>query len=434
MTKRFTIHDTRFKIKGFKASGIFSGIKRQKRKDLALIFSEVESSAAGMFTTNKIKAAPVRLCIERIKSGKGQAIVANSGNANACTGIQGYRDAIEMSRIAAENLGINRGGVYVSSTGVIGKPLPMEKIEAGIKKAVKKLSPEGFSDAAEAITTTDTFPKLAFEEVIIGGERVSILGIAKGSGMIHPKFALNPVSGACPDPEFDPELDSGQGSGVSGMATMLSFILSDAAIDATSLSYALKNAVESSFNKITVDGETSTNDTVIALSNGIAKNRPINQIFTEEFSLFQSALNNVTQSLARMLVKDGEGATRFIEILVDGASTLEDAENIAFSIANSPLVKTAFYGGDVNWGRIMVAIGNSGVDVYEERIDISFDDLKVVECGVRVSAFAEVEASKILKKERFRVTVDLNIGNSSVNIWTTDMSPDYIKMNASYRT
>jgi glutamate N-acetyltransferase/amino-acid N-acetyltransferase len=397
-------------VPGFKAAGIHSGIKKRKKKDLALIFSEVKVRAAGLFTTNHVKAAPVVLDIKKIRSGKGQAIVANSGNANACSGRKGFSDALEMAKITAKALEVPEEMVYVASTGVIGRYLPMDKVRKGIVKATPLLSKTGLHDAAEAIMTTDTFPKIASQKAEIGGKIVTIAGIAKGAGMIHPKLAMNSVS---------------------GMATMLCFILTDAKVEGKALNTALKASVEKSFNSITIDGDTSTNDSVICFANGLAGNREI-KLGSREFSKFQKVLDRVTSSLARMIVLDGEGATKLIEIIVKGASTEDKAKNVAFRVANSNLVKTAMNGEDPNWGRIMAAIGSSGVGVKPERINISFGNLRVVEKGLGLGR--DKEAKRILKKREIKVTIQLGKGKAQANVLTTDLSTEYVKINATYLT
>jgi len=397
-------------IPGFKASGVYGGIKRRGKKDIALIFSEVPARVAGLFTTNRVKAAPVILDIERIKSGKGQAIVANSGNANACTGKRGYSDALKMVRIAAKELGISETLVYIASTGIIGRPLPMDKVRKGIEKGVSLLSEGGLYEAAEAVMTTDTFPKIASFKEVIGGKIITVAGIAKGSGMIHPQLYPNPPS---------------------SHATMLSFILTDVKIDAMALRSALTHSVENSFNRITVDGDTSTNDTVLCFANGVADNREI-RTDNIDFKRFQRVLDKLTYSLARMIVMDGEGATKLIEVFVSGALTDNEAKRIAFKVANSNLVKTAFYGEDPNWGRIMAAIGSSGVDIHPDRINISFDGVRVVEKGIGFCA--DKEARRVLKKPHIRITIQLGKGRGKAEVLTTDLSAEYIKINSSYRS
>ena len=389
--------------RGFKAAGISCGIKKGNKKDLALIYSEVPARAAALFTTNQIKAAPLKVSAEHIKDEKAQAIVINSGIANAATGKKGLKDAKEMTKIAAEELGIEREDVLVASTGTIGTFLPMNKIAEGIKEAKGKLSREGGGDAAQAIMTTDTFPKEVAVEVDIGGKKVIIGGMAKGAGMISPH-----------------------------LATMLSFITTDVVISGELLKKALKYSITKSFNMITVDGEESTNDMVVILANGLVGNEEIDKE-NEDFKKFSSGLDEVTLKLAKMIVVDGEGATKFIEVEVKNALDWEGARKMAFSIANSLLVKTAIFGEDANWGRIMAAIGNSGVKIEEEKIDIYLGDLKLASSGCGVK-FSEEEAMKILKGKEIKIIVDLNLGEESAKVWTCDLTTEYVKINARYRT
>lgn len=389
--------------RGFKAAGISCGIKKRNKKDLALIYSEVPARAAALFTTNQIKAAPLKVSAEHIKDEKAQAIVINSGCANAATGKKGIEDAEEMTKIAAEELGIERENVLVASTGTIGTFLPMDKITKGIKEAKVKLSEDGGSNVAEAIMTTDTFPKEVAVELELGNKKVIIGGMAKGAGMISPH-----------------------------LATMLSFITTDVVISGELLKKALKSSIDKSFNMITVDGEESTNDMVVILANGLAGNEEINEE-NEDFRKFTSGLDEVALKLAKMIVKDGEGATKFIEVEVKNALKWEDAKKITFSIANSLLVKTAIFGEDANWGRIMAAIGNSGVEIEEEKIDIYLGNLKLASkgCGIK---YSEEEAKKILKGKEIKIIVDLNLGEKSAKVWTCDLTIEYVKINAHYRT
>ncbi|HEA47243.1 MAG TPA: bifunctional glutamate N-acetyltransferase/amino-acid acetyltransferase ArgJ [bacterium] len=389
--------------RGFKAAGISCGIKKRGKKDLALIYSEVMTRATALFTTNQIKAAPLKVSAEHIKDGKAQAIVINSGCANAATGKKGLKDAKEMTKIAAEELGIEREDVLVASTGTIGTFLPMDKITEGIKEAKEKLSEEGGREAAQAIMTTDTFPKEVAVELKIGDKRVIIGGTTKGAGMIFPH-----------------------------LATMLSFITTDAAISGELLKKALKSSIAKSFNMITVDGEESTNDMVVILANGLASSKEIVEE-DENFKKFSSGLDEVTLKLAKMIVMDGEGASKFVEVEIRKAKDSKEAKRIAFSIANSLLVKTAIFGEDANWGRIMAAIGNSGVKIEENKIDIYLGNLKLASkgCGVK---FSEEEAKKILKEKEVKIIVDLNLGEESAKVWTCDLTPEYVKINAHYRT
>ena len=393
-----------FKVPGFQFSGVSAGIKKDGKRDLGLIYSEVPARVAGLFTTNKVKAAPVQLDITRIKKGLCQAIVVNSGNANACTGRQGLRDAKRVSSLIAKQLGIDERLVFPSSTGVIGTPLPVEKIEGGIPELMNNLSAEGWMKTVEAMMTTDTFPKIEGATCRIKGKQVKLCGMIKGAGMIRPD-----------------------------LATMLSFLITDANIKASLLQQMLEKAAEVSYNRITIDGETSTNDTVLLLANGKA-GHPILNRMDRDGEVFQSMLLKVCQNLAESVVKDGEGATKLIEILIQGARNKEDAKQAAYAIAHSPLVKTAFFGEDANWGRILCALGYSGVQINPNRIDLFFDKVPIVKNGIGVGSKLEEKASQILKKKSFKVIVDLHQGKSQFSVLTTDLSIDYVKINASYRS
>jgi glutamate N-acetyltransferase/amino-acid N-acetyltransferase len=393
-----------FKVRGFLFSGISAGIKKDGKRDLGLIYSEVPAQIAGLFTTNAVKAAPVQLDRERVKKGLCQAIIVNSGNANACTGSLGLRDAKKVSSLVAKGLEIDEPLVFPSSTGVIGSRLPMKRIEEGIPRLVDQLSPGGWMNTVEAIMTTDTFPKVEVATCRIKGQEVKLCGMVKGAGMI------------CPN-----------------VATMLSFLVTDAHIGAPLLQRMLKKAAETSYNRITIDGEMSTNDTVLLLANGRADHPALNRM-DRDAEVFQSILSKVCQSLAQNVVKDGEGATKFVEILIRGARNDEDARGAAYAVAHSPLVKTAFFGEDANWGRILCALGHSGVSIDPNRIDVFFDKTPIVKKGMGVGPQSEKKASRILKKRSFKVTVDLHRGKKEYSLFTTDLSLDYVKINASYRS
>ena len=393
-----------FKVNGFLFSGISAGIKKDGKRDLGLIYSEVPAQVAGLFTTNAVKAAPVQWDRQRLRGGLCQAVIINSGNANACTGTQGLRDAREVSSWVAKGLGIKESLVLVSSTGVIGVPLPLKKIEEGIPRLIETLSPDEWMKTVEAIMTTDTFPKIEVATCRIRGKGVKICGMVKGAGMI------------CPN-----------------VATLLSFLVTDANIKASLLQQMLERAAEDSYNRITVDGEMSTNDTVLLLANGKAGHSPLDRM-DRDGEVFQKMLSTVCQKLAMSVVKDGEGATKFIEILVRGSRDKEDAKKAAYSIAHSPLVKTAFFGEDSNWGRIISALGHSGVKMNSNRIDIFFDKLPIVKGGMGVGGRLESKAGQVLRKKSFKITVDLHQGQSQFSLFTTDLSIDYVKINASYRT
>ncbi|HDP69426.1 MAG TPA: bifunctional glutamate N-acetyltransferase/amino-acid acetyltransferase ArgJ [Actinobacteria bacterium] len=387
----------------FKASGVSCGIKASEKKDLAVILSEVPATTSAVFTTNKMAAAPVRFSRCNARNGICRAVVINSGNANACTGLKGEEDAFEMIDKTAEALSIHPQDVIVASTGVIGVPLPMDKVEKGIVDAISLLSKEGHTDAAEAIMTTDTYSKEIAVQFEFRGKTVTIGGMAKGSGMIAPN-----------------------------MATMLAFLTTDINICRTCLRASLTEAVNKSFNMITVDGETSTNDMVAVLASGKAGNEKL-ILGDDDYNVFQKALNYVATELAKMIVKDGEGTTKFIEIDIKGAKTGKDAKKVAMVIANSNLVKTAFFGEDANWGRIISALGHSGTEIDPETVDIYFDDVQIVKNSIALS-FDENKVNEILKNDEIRVIVDLNIGDGKAKVWTCDLSYDYVKINASYRT
>lgn len=389
--------------KGFKAAGIHCGIKRFK-KDLALIVSEVPAIAAGVFTLNKVQAAPVLLCKKHLsKNEKFRAIIINSGNANACTGEQGYNDALEMAKLTAEALHINPQEVFVSSTGVIGEPLPMNKISEGIKKIVENLSEDDNLASAEAILTTDTFVKTAVASFDIDGKTVTIGGIAKGSGMIHPN-----------------------------MATMLAFITTDAAIEKNTFQSLLKNITDKTFNRIVVDGDTSTNDMVIALANGMSGIKPIVDN-TGAYELFSYNLYKVLKKLSIDIARDGEGATKLIEINVEGAKNDDEALKAAKAVALSPLVKTAIHGEDANWGRIIAAVGYSGIDFDPSKFEIIINDTPILLQNYKVALPAEV-ANKTLKPKEIKLLIKLNYGDGKATCWTCDFSEEYVKINGSYRT
>lgn len=394
--------NNKYYVPGFSFSGISSGIKKSGAKDLALIVSEQTANIAGVFTTNRIKAAPVKLDMRRIKSNRGQAIIVNSGNANACTGETGYKNADEMTKITSQELGLAKNLVYVSSTGIIGRPLQMPKIMKAIPKAVKELSPASLEYVASAIMTTDTFPKIAFRKIKIGSKMGTIASIAKGAAMI------------CPN-----------------MATMLCFIMTDISVNPTALDSALRRAVNSSFNMLTVDNDMSTNDTVMIMANGKTGNKGISE-GSPHYKKFEQSLSEVTYDLARMIAADGEGSTKLIEIIVQGAGSKTDAEKTAKSIATSMLVKTAIYGEDPNWGRIISAIGYSGTNVKEERIDIYFNNIKVVGRGKGLNK--NLSAKKSLSGNEITITVNLGIGKGSAKAVTCDLTETYIKLNAHYTT
>ncbi len=386
---------------GFLAGSAYCGIKaaNANKPDIAIIHSPQPTEAAATFTTNRVKAAPVRVSQANLRSADVRAIVANAGNANACTGIAGIETAKRMVHAAAEALGLKDRQVMVCSTGRIGVPLPIEKMEATIaEKFPDALSDKGSAKAAKAIMTSDTFAKECAFECEIDGKPVRIGGIAKGAGMIDPN-----------------------------MATMLCFLTTDAAIDKEMLQQALSVSVEQSFNRITIDGDMSTNDTVILLANGLAGNKPL-RASSAGLKVFQCALDQVTQSLAHMIVEDGEGVTKFVEVQVDGAANHTDARKAAEAVAKSSLVKCAWFGGDPNWGRIMDAIGYSTARVREELVDIYYDGVIAVKGGTASRTPAE-KLRDLVGAKRFKVTINLNLGPGEYTVYTTDLSVDYVKLN-----
>ena len=390
-------------VKGFQFAGISSGIKKTGDKDLALIFSEVPASTVGMFTTNKIKAAPVKLAIKRLSGQKNcQAIIINSGNANACTGQGGMKNAREMTVMTAGALGISPDLVHVSSTGVIGVQLPMKKISRAIPELVRYKSHLSLADTASAIMTTDRFPKVISKKVRIGKRTGTIVGITKGAGMI------------CPN-----------------MATMLCYILTDISISSTLLKCALKEAVDRSFNRLAVDNDMSTNDSVFAMANGLLGNDPIKRS-SKEYKDFSGTLSGLTYDLAKMIARDGEGATKLIEVIVKGAKSETDADRVARAISGSMLVKTAVYGNDPNWGRIVAAAGYSGVNINENKIDIYIGRVKVMGNGIGTDR--EKLAFRALQNKTVIITVDLGAGDKMVRALSCDLTEKYIAINAEYRT
>lgn len=392
-------------IKGFLYSAVEASIKYQNRLDLGLIYSEEPCVTAGVFTSNQVKAAPVVIDIARLKEGKAQAILVNSGCANACTGEQGRKDGLATSRMVSDALGIPDDMVQLSSTGVIGQQLNLPAFERHMGELVNGLSENNFGKVAEAIMTTDTVPKTSYTSVFIGGKEVKIAGMAKGAGMIMPN-----------------------------MATMLAFVMTDAQISFPELHKSLLSGVKRTFNRITIDGDTSTNDMVLVMANGQSENPWIDSDSLENQTLFQNALESVLKDLALQIVADGEGATKTITVRVCGAKENHEAEKVARTIATSNLVKTAFFGEDANWGRIMGAIGRSGVRIYPEHIDIFFDNVQIVKDGQFLGVQAEKEATQVLKKKQFDVSVDLKDGAGCEEIYTCDFSVDYVKINADYRS
>jgi glutamate N-acetyltransferase/amino-acid N-acetyltransferase len=386
--------------RGFRAAAVRCGIKEgvHEKNDLGLIISDYPAVAAATFTSNKIKAAPVRVSAAHLRAADTRAIIANSGNANACTGSTGIQNAKKMAQAVARQLGFKDRQVLVCSTGRIGRHLPIEKIEGAMPELVAGLSANGSEDAAKAIMTSDTFHKEIAVELPLHGRSVRIGGIAKGAGMINPD-----------------------------MATMLCFITTDAAISKRDLQKITSDSVEQSFNCITIDGDMSTNDTAICLANGQAGTAPIEQD-REEYGRFSDGLNFVTRQLARMIVEDGEGVTKFVEVHVKGASTYQDARKAAEAVANSTLVKCAWCGEDPNWGRVMDAVGYSSAKVREEMIDIFFNGAIAVQHGM-ASGTPQETLTEVLRNEKFTVTIDLHLGSAEYKVFTTDLTPEYVKFN-----
>ncbi len=388
---------------GFLAGTAMAAIKKANKRDVAVIYSSVPATAAGVFTLNKVKAAPLLLSMDRLARGKAQALVVNSGNANACNGEQGMRDALAMTAEVAHVLHIPEEMVLVASTGVIGKKMPMNKVLPGVREAAGLVSSEGGSLAAQAIMTTDTFQKEAAVRLELGGKTVTVGGMAKGSGMIHPN-----------------------------MATLLGFITTDAAISDVCLKLALGYAVDRSFNMITVDGDTSTNDMVVIMANGMAGNEMIKGA-SEDFIAFREALAQVCDELAVAIARDGEGATKLIEVEVRNAGTEGDARLAARAVAGSSLVKAAIFGRDANWGRVICAAGYSGAVFDPEIVDIFLGDVQVAKDGGSLE-FSEELALEALKGSTVKIIIDFKSGPFAATAWGCDLSYDYVKINADYRT
>ena len=388
---------------GFKAAGVRAGIKKNGNLDVAVIYSEKEAAVAGVFTQNQVAAAPVRVSKIVVGTGKAQAIVANAGCANACTGEQGLRDAEDMCKIAAKELNCREDSVIVASTGVIGVNLPMDKVESGIKAAVKELSKDGSVNAGNAIITTDTYSKCCATETQIGGKEVRLGAIAKGSGMIRPN-----------------------------MATMFCFITTDVDIEQKLLQEALSEITEVSFNMISVDGDMSTNDTVIVMANGEAGNPKITEK-NSDYEKFYATLKEMCIELSKKIAADGEGATKFLTIHVHGADNFADAKQVGMSVANSPLVKTAFFGEDPNWGRVICAVGYSGVKISPEKTVIKFGDVPVYAHSVGAK-FDNAALRKVMAEHDIVIDIDLGEGDSEATVFSCDLSYGYVKINGEYTT
>lgn len=389
---------------GFIAAGVKAGIKASGKEDVAVIMSTVPAAAGAVFTQNKMCAAPVLVSREAAKQAYAQAIVVNSGCANACTGEKGLADAREMAAFTAGLLDIDEKGIYVCSTGVIGHFLPMDKVRTGIADAIDQMDENEGESAALAIQTTDTFVKKIAYEFELGGKKTRIAGIAKGAGMIHPN-----------------------------MATMLTFITTDATIAPDVLKRTVKAVADKSFNMVVVDGDTSTNDSMIVLANGLAENEIIISEDHPDYPVFFEAFLRTAQDLAKMIAHDGEGATKFLEVNVIGAASFADAKLAAMAIAKSPLVKTAFFGEDPNWGRIVCAAGYSGAAMQADRVTLSIGGVRLVKNGLNVGVPLE-ELASIMAEHDISITVDLAAGEEKATVWTCDFSYEYVKINGEYHT
>jgi glutamate N-acetyltransferase / amino-acid N-acetyltransferase len=389
---------------GFRAAGIHCGIKKPGLLDLALIVSEQSGPIAGVFTKNQVVAAPVILDRLHLRQGIGRAILVNSGNANACTGAKGLAAAKKTARELARHIGVSAHQIFIGSTGVIGRVLPVDRIVKSLPNLVAQLSDQGGPDAAQAIMTTDLRPKAIALQDTIGGRLVTIGGMAKGSGMIHPN-----------------------------MATMLAYFTTDASITKSALQRALSLAANESFNCITVDGDTSTNDTVLCMANGLAQNRTIKE-GTVAYRRFLQLLTEACQTLALAICRDGEGVTKVVKIEVTGSATVAQARQVAQTIATSNLMKTALFGEDANWGRVMAAIGRAGVPITPSKLSVWFGGVPMVYQGIGLGLAAEHRIAKVFRQKEFTITVGLGRGRHRARMWTTDLSFDYVRINASYRS
>jgi len=390
-------------VPGFLANGVAAGIKGGDQKDLGLIYSTVPAKSAAMFTKNIFKAAPVLIDAERLKRGIAQAIITNSGCANAATGKEGMQDALAVSAAAARQLKIPEEHLLVCSTGVIGKRLPVKKIETGIGKLVKGLNEFGIEDAEAAMMTTDKYPKISIRKGIVGARDITICGIAKGAGMIEPN-----------------------------MATLLTYVMTDALVDTKALNTVFHQVIDATFNSISVDGCMSTNDTAIILANGLAANNPLERA-QARLQRFREMLTDVLAELSQAVVKDGEGATKFITVVVEGAKSKSDARRVAYSVANSNLVKTACFGEDPNWGRIIAAIGASGIPLEREKISLSIGNVNVFSQDTP-AVITLSKLKEVFKGGNIEVRISLGGGDKSYAVYTSDLSHDYVKINADYST
>jgi glutamate N-acetyltransferase / amino-acid N-acetyltransferase len=405
-TKSAAARNKPFEVPGFRAAAVSAEVKKGKiRPDLGLIVSEVPAVVSGVFTRNLVKAAPLLIDMERIQGHSGRAILVNSGNANACTGPMGLKDARKLSATLARELSLPDQEIFLASTGVIGQRLPVSRMVKALPALSGSLKPRNLQAVAEAIMTTDTFVKILSREIRINGKIVHLVGMAKGAGMIHPD-----------------------------MATMLCFVLTDLAIAPALLDDLLRGAADRTFNRITVDGDTSTNDTILVMANGLAGNTRLEQPTHRGVKTFDRALEGMLGDLARLIVRDGEGATKEVAIEIHQARNEEEARTLAMTIATSPLVKTALFGQDANWGRILAAMGRSGVLFDPEKVDLFFDRVPVVRKGISTGAAEEAKAARVLKKKAFTIRIDMHQGSAQISVLTCDLSLDYVRINADYRT
>jgi glutamate N-acetyltransferase / amino-acid N-acetyltransferase len=396
------------RVPGFRFAGVRCGLKDSRKRDVAVIASDVPAAAAAAFTTNRVKAAPVLVGIERARGGRLQALVVNSGNANAYTGRDGLTVAREMCAIVARELAINERLVIPSSTGRIGVPVPRDRVRKGVRDASRQLSPDGFHEALEGIMTTDAFPKFATAGLVVDGREITIAGMTKGAGMIAPRMTL-------------------------AHATNLTYVLTDAQATPAALRRVLNVALPQSFNAAVVDGDTSTNDTLVLMANGLAGNRQLTPS-SRAFPEFCAAVTRTLIRLARMVVKDGEGATKMIDIHVRGARTVRDAERVADTIARSPLCKAAFFGGDPYTGRIVCAMGYSGAVFDPQKVDVYLDDVQVVRRGQEIVGRVERRAAAVVRRPEFTLLIHLHAGNAVAYRFTSDLSLDYVRFNSAYTT
>ena len=391
-------------VPGFRLATTACGLKQSGMPDLLLV-EMTPASIAGVFTRNQVVAAPVTLCRQRLARGTARALLVNAGNANAANGPRGMQDALALSDRAAETLRVAKESVFVASTGIIGEPLPTQGPLRAMPTLAAQLAPGHWQEAATAIMTTDTFPKGGFCPFSQQGHNALVAGIAKGAGMIHPD-----------------------------MATMLAFLFTDAAIRPAALQVLLQRAMEESFNSITVDGDTSTNDTVLAFASGLCGAPPLEDPDDPQAEPLAKALTSLCQTLAQTIVRDGEGASTFLQILVEGARTRDEAKQVAFSVAKSPLVKTACAGNDPNWGRMLAAIGYAGVPLDPERIALFLDALPVVHQGGRAPGYTEAQGKAVMQQEEITLRIDLGLGHATHTVWTCDLTHEYIQINAEYHT